>query len=74
MMKLDNVRGMGSVEYAAVQAYGARLSMKPDKLSQIDEEEKESLMNNKAGDISNRSKKRFGIVKNSETGATGNFR
>jgi len=32
MMKLDNVRGMGSVEYAAVQAYGARLSMNPNEL------------------------------------------
>ena len=76
MMKLDNVRGMGSVEYAAVQAYGARLSMRPDKLSQIDEEEKESLINPKSGTgfVSNRSQKRFGIVKNSETGATGNFR
>lgn len=41
-MNLQNIRGMGSVEYAAVQAYGARLSMKPEKnrdLSQVQEDD-----------------------------------
>ena len=52
--------------------------MNPNELAQIDEEEKESLVNNNrlggTGYVSNRSQKRFGIAKNSETGATGNFR
>jgi len=37
----EEFKGMGSVEYAAVQAYGARLSMKPDK--QTNDEELEYL-------------------------------
>lgn len=62
--KVGKIKGMGSVESAAVQAYGARLSMKPRKESEADElEDDDELTTQRQEFLTNRSKARFGISK-----------
>ena len=64
---MENVRGIGTVEYAAVQAYGQRLSMVPN--SNFQQESTDNI--NKPGLSSNRSKK-LGISRRNMDGSSYN--